>query len=516
MPQNYRKDALIIFCLLAFVYAYFYQDGAWNANSRFSLIFALVQEGRLTIDSYNNKPGTETGDVSFFDGHYYSDKAIGVSVAGAIAYVPLYWMKRLIDHPNLVTVKMTLTFLVIGLPSAISGCLIYILCLYWTKSRFRSFWTALAIALGTMALPYGVIFFSHQFASSLLFGAFFLIYLLKVRPEAWQNGYLFLIGLLLGWALIAEYPTSLIILALAVYYLSIVWRNQAHRHWRSLVLPVLGGAVPLLLQLVYNRLCFGNFLTIGYQTHQNSYFVSEMGKGLMGIHWPDLRVLFYMTLHPTMGVFWQSPVLLLSAAGAVVAFRKRPMREEAILSLWVIVSYFVIQSGYYMWWGGFALGPRHIIPVLPFFCILLAFVPKRLNWPFVILGLASIGQMTIAAASSVLVPDTMAQKINSLGFFEYSNIYSYCLRQLIIGHFPQNLGYRLLGLKSWSSLVPLLGIAAGITVTFFWNSLRAVHRPNMRIHPAWLRCGRGQALPGTLPAARRGRGRDRLDGAGPG
>jgi len=183
-----------------------------------------------------------------------------------------------------------------------------------------------------------------------------------------------------------------------------------------------------------------------------------------------LSVLYYMTLHPTMGIFWESPALLLSIIGAVFILRKRWYREEAILAIWVIGSYLVFQSGYFMWWGGHALGPRHIIPVLPFFCVLLVFVPRRLNWPFMVLSLVSIGQMTIAAASVVNVPETMVLKINTLGYFEYSNIYSYCLKQLLDGNFTHNWGHYLLGLKSWSSLIPLLVVSVGVTFLFFRNT----------------------------------------------
>jgi len=167
-------------------------------------------------------------------------------------------------------------------------------------------------------------------------------------------------------------------------------------------------------------------------------------------------------------LFWESPVLLLSTIGAGVILLENSYREEAILVLWIICSYLVIMSGYYMWWGGFAVGPRHIIPILPYFVFFLAFVPKRFNWPFVGLSLVSIGQMLIAAASNVLVPDTMVLKINTLGFFEYSNIYNYCLKQLIEGKFTQNLGHRFLGLNSWSSLIPLVIVIVGATFLFFW------------------------------------------------
>ena len=66
MSIHFRKDALIVFFLLAFTFGYFYQIGGWNGNSRFDLIFAIVREGRLTIDTFQHQQGTNTGDKAFF------------------------------------------------------------------------------------------------------------------------------------------------------------------------------------------------------------------------------------------------------------------------------------------------------------------------------------------------------------------------------------------------------------------------------------------------------------------
>jgi hypothetical protein len=79
--------------------------------------------------------------------------------------------------------------------------------------------------------------------------------------------------------------------------------------------------------------------------------------------------------------------------------------------------------------------------------------------------------MTIAAASNVLVPDWMVVQISSLGFFAYSNIYNYCLMQLVGGDFARNLGNVLLSLNSWSSLVPFVVVLAGVTSFFSWEYL---------------------------------------------
>jgi hypothetical protein len=471
--RNYRKDAFIIFVMLTIVFAYFYQDSTWNGNSRFGLIFSSVEEGRLQIDDYYNTQGTITNDLALANGHYYSDKAIGPAVIGAILYAPIHWVQQIFHHPSQETVKMILTFLVIGIPSAIAGSLMYILCLYLSGSRFGAYLVTLTIALGTMYLPYSVTFFSHQLTSSLLFSAFFMIFFLKEGTGLRKNGYLFLIGLLLGWAVISEFPSALIVLVLVIYYLFVIRRNKDYRKLRSLLMPLLGGLIPILLQLVYDKICFGSFFSVGYSNLSDQYFSSSMSSGLMGIHLPNLRVLFYMTLHPTLGLFWQSPALLLAFVGAVMIFHLHRYRAEGILAIAIICAYFVMISGYYQWWGGYALGPRHIIPVLPFFCILLAFVPKKFYWPFAVLSLFSIAQMLIAAATTVQVPDTMIPQLGSMGFFAYSNIYNFCLPILMKDGFIQNLGYRFLRLTSWRSLIPLLVVMVGINLLFFWNEFKA-------------------------------------------
>src|SRR5919202_2159871 len=73
MPKGEKKRRLLIGVLLLGSYAYFYQGGGWNQNSRFDLTRALVERGTVQIDAYADN----TGDKAIFDGHTYSDKAPG-------------------------------------------------------------------------------------------------------------------------------------------------------------------------------------------------------------------------------------------------------------------------------------------------------------------------------------------------------------------------------------------------------------------------------------------------------
>lgn len=50
--------------------------------SQLALTRAIVDEGRLEIDSYYN----ETGDRAYYNGHYYTDKAPGLSFLALPVY----------------------------------------------------------------------------------------------------------------------------------------------------------------------------------------------------------------------------------------------------------------------------------------------------------------------------------------------------------------------------------------------------------------------------------------------
>ena len=78
--------ALAVFC----TYAYFIGPPAWNQNSRLALTRALVERGSTIIDPDH----ATTGDKSFRDGHFYSDKAPGASLLALPAYALYYAATR--------------------------------------------------------------------------------------------------------------------------------------------------------------------------------------------------------------------------------------------------------------------------------------------------------------------------------------------------------------------------------------------------------------------------------------
>jgi hypothetical protein len=179
-----------------------------------------------------------------------------------------------------------------------------------------------------------------------------------------------------------------------------------------------------------------------------------MSQGFMGISWPRLEVLFYLTFHPAHGLFWQSPVLLIAMVGFFFIWRDKRYRLEGIIVLISFISLLLINAGYFLWWGGWSFGPRHLIPMLLFLAIPLVLVPRRLIPLVIILAAISIGQMLIPLAGRVLAPDDYFMQNAHLKFFGYSSIYTYSWQQLLDGHFAYSLLGKLLGLRNWMILLP--------------------------------------------------------------
>ena len=78
VPERMRNylPVSVIAALLLFSYVYFFPGGrGWCENSHMDLTRAIVEGHSLRIDYLREN----TGDISYFDGHYYSNKAPGLS-----------------------------------------------------------------------------------------------------------------------------------------------------------------------------------------------------------------------------------------------------------------------------------------------------------------------------------------------------------------------------------------------------------------------------------------------------
>jgi hypothetical protein len=506
-----RRDGIVRVFLIAFaVYAYFMPRWAdWNIDSRLDLTHAIVDGGTLRIDKYH----WNTWDKAVYQGHYYSDKAPGTAVLGAIVYgafalarttpglgsgiqalernrawgvaltlgqegtqrapvargtvlggcqragnvgnamyIPWAGNNRLAPYPSVQDWALSKYVVTIGVDALISAA--FLAFLFWFLAFFVASgavrWLAVgAYGFATAALPYSTVFYSHQLVAAFLFTAFALVCL---RARQLVPGWTAPIaGFLLGLSLFTEYTVALIVAVIAAYALWVLRRTP-----RCIAAAAATGAVPIVGLLAYNYLCFGGALDTGY-SHDFCWSAAQ-AAGYAGFTSPKSGPLWDLTFGPFRGLFYLSPFLVFCISGALVMARRR-LRLEAVICVGAAIGFIVMMSAYWGWNGGQVDGPRYLVPAIPFLAFPTAF------WLDVARKWFGARALTLAAiAWSVFA--TWSLFLGGLLFplsWLRNPLFQYSLPALGDNQIAPNAGY-LLALRGWQSLIPLVALLCMIAV----------------------------------------------------
>ncbi|HVN17098.1 MAG TPA: hypothetical protein VMT73_15240 [Anaerolineales bacterium] len=450
MKQKYILVAMLVFATL-----YFYQDPGSNGNSRLDMTRAIVEQGSINIDSYHQQINWDTIDEASFNSHYYTDKGIGSSLLAVLPYFLLYKLSAVLGIAlNSVVIKHFVTAVVMGGAFTVNGFVLYLIAEKISANRWKALLATLAVSMGTMLWPYSTTYFGHVLAATFLTLAFYNLFISTTNPEIISAKNCLWAGLFAGFAFITEYTTAFVIVGLLVYALYILRKQNPRQFIRLSLVAIFGALIPLSMFFAFNYAIYGNLLAVGYSHEALQEFQAGHATGFMGIGLPDWNAFYRLTIDPQRGLFWQSPVLVLSILGYFFMLKKKIYRAEGLLSVFAITSMLLMNAGYYMWWGGWAFGPRLIIPALPFFIIPFAVLPDNLN-PFLeALSIVSIGQMLIPLMGQIqfVIKYQTVKKIylvDGQPFKHFSILYQYGL-PLIVKLFRA-------GTPSWN-----LGHAIGI------------------------------------------------------
>jgi len=384
--RSYRHELLILAFVGVTALAFLYPVN-WQDVSRLGLTQSLAQRGSLRIDSYAD----QTGDKALFAGHYYSDKAPGISFAALPAYEGLRALGaiRKPEQARGVWNRYGLLWLL----RVATGGLLFLLavCLVGRATEKvapgAGGAAAATFGLGTLVLPLAAVTFGHVGAGAAAFASFLLAW--RAGEDRHRGRVLSLAaGALAGIAALLEYQVA-IIAALVLAYLIVKSRRPS--------LPILFclGVLPSLLTLaLYNDRAFGSPLHLSYRYHAT---FTEQRRGFFGLGAPSLHGL-WDTLFAGKGLVTSSPVVLVAGAGLYLLWR-RGRRAEAALCAAATLSFIVYNAGYFTPYGGTSPGPRFLVPALPFLALGLGHAYRR--WPrvFALTALVSVASMIHASAT---------------------------------------------------------------------------------------------------------------------
>ncbi len=457
----FQRLKLLCVAMLLLSYAYFYSGRSWNQNSHFNLTRAIVEQHTLKTDSYHQN----TGDKAFFNGHYYSDKAPGLSFAAVPIWATIQAALEISDKS--LTSERARAFGLymsqlgtVALPTVTALSLLFSVAVKMGASASGAAFGVLSLGLATPIWTYATLFWGHAAAGSFLVFAF--IAALNLRKSTSHALWLGLaVGLSGGWATLIEYPAAPAAALLAGYALCNAWLFQRKMVPAVAVGIFFGAAINILILCIYNYSAFGSMLAISYKYNVN---FPEMGTGFFGTTRPKLDVIRTLLFGWERGLVLLAPILIVVPAGIWILWRKR--RLDCLILSGIPLYYLLFNASYVDWNGGYSYGPRYLAAGLFFLAPSLALVwtvcSPRLRAVLLALVVTGATFALIAQATTSMPPTYWSRPIG--------NLIQAFLANKIPMHNGTNAGI-LLGLDGKASLLPLLllWLAAAL---FLWRMSR--------------------------------------------
>ena len=470
---------ILLFCLFSFLYAYFFQGGGWNQNSHYDTIRAIVERGTMDITAFAGN----TGDIGVFKSRIYSNKLPGVALVGAPLYFLLYHLERWlgIDLNAFWTININahlLTFFTSGLPGAVLLLFLYRHFRRQQATVHESLFLTTAFGIGSLLFPYSGVMMNHLLTACLLFAAWYIITAAHLPHRA-----ALVAGLLTGTAMVTESLAALAAL-LFLFYVALKRRNVTPAF-------LVGSGLMVGVILAHNYLSFQSLFI------SNTIYQSKTEGYLFGIlQWPQPVRLFWLTVHPFRGLFYCCPVMVLGLLSLRWPFRVRDVPLETSIPLLVIAYHLAFNMSFNGWTGGWGVGPRYLIPALPFLYSFALNGFRRFPIISAALAIISATEMLCVTAVLVMVPapnegpplpsNPVLDSIGKLASGQVS-ISTQGIRDILPIHSPNerwdsyNVG-ELLGLPGLWSLAPI-GLAL-IAFGFLAHRTNTNRSPRCRNRPA--------------------------------
>jgi hypothetical protein len=360
--MSYRRYGLrLLIALLVCVYT-LTNAGRFHIIDEVSL-FALTESvalrGALDTNAiawsqWVNSPAEVLGAFGP-DGQVFSKKG----PAPALLAVPWYLLLRWLTHLDNQIGLLQGALLWNGVVTALTAALLWLTAIRLGYRDGVGALLGLLFGLCTIAWPYANHFFGEPLSAWSLLSCFYGVLAYG------QNGrlrWVWLAGVGAGVAITTVSAHVLLIGVLGLYWLWLTrWVRRAGslQLLLGLLIWVLPLALAALFLLWYNAVRFGDPWTTGYHFASGEGFTAPFWEGFWGL-----------MVSPYRGLFWHTPLFFASLVAFVPFFRRH--RTEGVVLAALSLVLLGLYSIWWIWWGGFAWGPRFLVPLSPFWVLVLA------------------------------------------------------------------------------------------------------------------------------------------------
>jgi MFS family permease len=429
-----------------------------------------------------------TGDKAYFDGHYYSDKAPGLSLAA----VPIVAFARLVLHVSggdpetyrgIALLSYLATVFTAGIFTALAGVSLYSLCMELGATSGGALFAAITFGLGSPIWTLATIFIGHAFSAALLVFAF----AAACRARDWRDGVL--AGLCAGWATVSEFPAAIPAALIALLTAVTAWNRRRERALATVGAMTIAALACAAALMTYQYVCFGSPFHIAYSSEEGYI---GMQQGIFGVNVPRMIRLRRILFGEYRGLLPLAPALAVAPVGLAIAFvRSRSMAASLVASV-IAVYYILLNASYAYWEGGWSYGPRHASPAIPFLCIGLAFLwaaaPLFVRWALAALSAYGLAITIVAVSTMPLPPANIRRPVADFLWPAFRDGDLALNTQTFVSGGVADAGFRShsepkaafnlgmkIGLDGRASLIPLFIVWGGCTAVL-WRSRRTTAR----------------------------------------
>jgi hypothetical protein len=264
---------------------------------------------------------------------------------------------------------------------------------------------------------------------------------------------------------LTEFPALVAGGLLALYILWFLYQRSGVRDAGLGIGRVILAGLPFAVLLgFYNLSCFGSPFASSYR--YLGRFPEISNTGFLGFTAPRWEAFWGVTFSPYRGLFFLSPFLLWAVPGFWYFVRDQAWRMEGVLSVAVVFVHLLLISSWYDWRGGFAIGPRNLLLILPYLIVAVAFFVRHFARspirPFVY---SCFVLSLLLSFALVWVVSTAGQYFPSITVA--NPLVEFFWPKFIAGDITRNLGMAL-GLRAWWSLLPPLLVVTALVGGFLW------------------------------------------------
>jgi hypothetical protein len=346
-------------------------------RGRYALTMSLVNNHSFSLSQV--LADAVYPDVGYYQGRFYTYFVPGISIFA----IPLYIVGAKYQLAQVVTFSLSIIF------ALLTEVVIYKIGRNILKLPiWASIFASLIYAFGSNSWSYAVTLYQHQATAFFLYSSIYAVWLYK-KKKWWSVFPAFYVWLCFGLALAIDYPNGLFFAPIICYFFfSSFQLEKLQEKIKITFRPIIIVTSIIFILLVglhgyYNQVNFGKWYRlsgslVGYKSIKEQNLLSKTAALQKAAAKKSNVVNFFseqqtsfgtytLFVSPDRGLFFYFPIFAISILGFLILIKKKTY-ESAILLATAAVIVFLYSS----WgdpWGGWAFGPRYLIPSFPVFSL---------------------------------------------------------------------------------------------------------------------------------------------------